>query len=406
MNNNEKIFIGIGAGPIQTGIFVRGAFLGNYDRIILADVDAELVEAVEKSGSITVNTATTDSIITDTYKRVEIYNPSNKEDLPKLIKAAAQATALCTALPSTSFYKYAAPWLRDAFSTAPNQTRYFYTAENSTTAAKELRKAIGDFPATYYLDTVIGKMSKIFSSEESELPPLAPGLSRGHLVEEFNTIYTSSAPGIENAGLVGLYPKVDLIPFEEAKLYGHNATHFMMAIFAAEHGCKYMDQVKEFPEIIQQTITALKKECGAALCAKFNGYDEFFTRENFDDYANELVPRMMSGTLRDSVDRIIRDPARKLGWNDRIIGAIRLCLQQGIVPERLIAGALLAARQSFGCDRIKIVEGLEQLWSGQSQDETSSLIWLMLGLAGNLPSLKNVTKNLSGTPERKQVHLA
>lgn len=36
----KKIFLGIGAGPIPTGIYVAGAAKGGFDRIVLADVDA------------------------------------------------------------------------------------------------------------------------------------------------------------------------------------------------------------------------------------------------------------------------------------------------------------------------------------------------------------------------------
>ena len=31
-----KTFLGIGLGPIQTGIFVSGASKGNFDRIVVA----------------------------------------------------------------------------------------------------------------------------------------------------------------------------------------------------------------------------------------------------------------------------------------------------------------------------------------------------------------------------------
>ena len=52
-----RTFLGIGAGPIQTGIFVSGASRGGFSRIVLADVDEALVDAVRLAGSLTVNTA-------------------------------------------------------------------------------------------------------------------------------------------------------------------------------------------------------------------------------------------------------------------------------------------------------------------------------------------------------------
>ena len=58
----NRTFIGIGAGPIQTGIFVAGAFQGGFDRIVLAEVDPAVVSAVRESGSITVNTAGSEEV--------------------------------------------------------------------------------------------------------------------------------------------------------------------------------------------------------------------------------------------------------------------------------------------------------------------------------------------------------
>ena len=58
----NRTFIGIGAGPIQTGIFVEGAFQGGFDRIVLAEVDSAVVSAVRESGSITVNTAGSEEV--------------------------------------------------------------------------------------------------------------------------------------------------------------------------------------------------------------------------------------------------------------------------------------------------------------------------------------------------------
>lgn len=337
----KKTFLGIGAGPIQTGIFVAGARHGNFDRIVLAEVDPKIVATVRAAGSITVNTAGKGS---ETYDRVEILNPTVPEELEKLKEVAAEAVAVNTALPSVNFYRFAVPYLAAGFARAKG-AKYVFASENSTTAAEELRRAVGEFPNVYYLDTVIGKMSKVFDAAESELPPLAPGCHRGHLVEAFNTIYTNSAPGIETLGIAGLYPKQDLEPFEEAKLYGHNAVHCLLGVLAAERNLATMDQAAAYPEMMTTARAALIDECGQALCRKYAGADEYFEPANFRAWAEELLERMVSPALADSVDRVIRDPERKLGWNDRLIGAIRLCLSQKVDPANLIAGVKLLRKR-------------------------------------------------------------
>ena len=106
---SKKIFLGIGAGPIQTGIFVAGAAAGGFERIVLADVDAALVEALRRHRSITVNTAGTDSVRADRYAPIEVYNPDQAADRAALIEIASQAEVINTALPATRFYRFCAP---------------------------------------------------------------------------------------------------------------------------------------------------------------------------------------------------------------------------------------------------------------------------------------------------------
>ncbi len=65
---------------------------------------------------------------------------------------------------------------------------------------------------------------------------------------------------------------------------------------------------------------------------------------NYAAWAKELVVRMTSPILADAVERVARDLDRKLAWNDRLIGAIRLCQSQGVDCPRLRKAAALAAR--------------------------------------------------------------
>jgi hypothetical protein len=46
--------------------------------------------------------------------------------------------------------------------------------------------------------------------------------------------------------------------------------------------------------------------------------------------------------LQDTVERVGRDPHRKLGWDDRLVGTMRVALQQNVVPRRYALGAAAA----------------------------------------------------------------
>ena len=374
-----KTFLGIGLGPIQAGIFLAGAFRGGFDRLVIADVDAALIQAIrDNKGSLQINIASNDAVTTETISGIEIYNPTVPDDLKKLIKAAAQADEVATALPSIAFFKHLG-WMKSGFAQQPERRRFVYAAENHNHAAEELEKSGGTFLQTHYLNTVIGKMSCIFPAEECArrgIPTLTPAADRGHLVEAFNHILIQACEGIEGRSLKGLYDKFDLLPFEEAKLYGHNAVHFWLGIHAQRKGVQFMHEVADDAELLTRAHAAFIKESGAALCKKWAGVDDLFTPQGFGIYADDLLVRMINPFLTDRVDRVCRDLERKLSWDDRVIGTMRLVLKQGFQPVVFAEGAALAAQDLFGNDAKKICAGLETLWEHWNEETTR--VWLQI----------------------------
>ncbi len=363
-----SVFLGIGLGPIQTGIFLSGAAKGGFDRIVVAEVDAKLCEAVRKgNGRIAINIAGRRAVSVEEMAGVEILNPSDTQELAKLHDAAAAADEIATALPSVKFYRNIAPWLSEGFRKNPDRRRFIYTSENDNHAAEILAEMLGrEFRSTFCLNTVIGKMSGVVDAEgcaRRGLRKLTPSADRGHLVEEFSKILISSCPGVEERRMKGLHVKNDLLPFEEAKLYGHNAIHVLLGLHAIEKGLEYMYQLREHPSLMRDARTAFIDECGRALRKKWKGVDTLFTEAGFMEYADDLLERMTNPLLEDKVDRICRDLSRKLGWKDRIVGTIRLVLDQGFKPDKLLAGARIAAEKAFGADRALVSGGLEKLWA-------------------------------------------
>jgi mannitol-1-phosphate 5-dehydrogenase len=371
-------FLGIGLGPIQTGIFLSGAFKGGFDRIIIAEVDEALKQAVNASGKVSINIAAASHVYPETYTGIEVYNPMDPADLEKLIAIAAEADELATALPSVNFFKHIAPWLKKGFAMNPGKRRFIYTAENHNHAAEELTAVLGDdFPQTYCLNTVVGKMSGVITAEECaerDMKPLCPGADRGHLVEEFNKILISTAPGVTERLTQGLIDKSDLYPFEEAKLYGHNAIHFMLGTLGKQRDLELMSELRNHVDLICDGFSAFIDESGVALCRKYDGFDELFTPTGFREYAVDLLVRMTNPFLRDAIDRITRDLPRKLSWNDRVIGTMRVVTAQGVEPNILAKAAALAAREEFGPTREGVKSGLTALWGDVDTKESQTLI--------------------------------
>jgi mannitol-1-phosphate 5-dehydrogenase len=391
----DHVFVGFGFGPIQAGLFTKEAFeSGNFRRIVVAEIDQRLVDAVRANrGTYYVNVARSDRVETVQIDNVELFNPSRDGEV---LKALAEATEITTCLPSVNFYDSDKPGTVAALIAAGLRARksdatIVYAAENNNHAAEFLERAVGKRMGTplparaQFLNTVIGKMSQVVTDPaeiaERGLKPIAPGIDRAFLVEEFNHILVTRttiphfAPGIRV-----FIEKDDLLPFEEAKLYGHNAIHALLGFVGTLKGYAKMPEIQADEPLMRVAREAFIRESGGALVRKYASLgDELFTEAGYRAYAEDLLVRITNPHLADSVARASRDVVRKLGIHDRIFGTMSLALEHGIEPANMAMGALagvallLANATEYGLPR-----ELESLnWRSLHVESLSQLLtWL------------------------------
>ncbi len=352
----KKTFLGIGLGAVQAGLMLYEAFKSNnFERYIILEVNPEIVNSIKKSGNkIVINIAKKNGITKSTISNFEIYNPNDPADYDSVVSSIYQADEMATAIPSVDFYDVGKNSIARllAENINPNKPQIVYTAENNNFAAEILLAKIKNYADENKLkqfqtiNTVIGKMGGVIFDEETvkelDLDWMTPYSKTAILVEEFNNIIISkiTLPGFQK-GIEVFQEKDDLLPFEEAKLFGHNAVHSMLGFFAALRGYSYMSQIKNDFYLYQLGIDAFKNESGAFLLKKYKNLDEpLFTHEGFEFYGNDLLERMTNPYLRDEVKRICRDPVRKLEYNDRLFGAIKEALKQNIYPKIFVKAVL------------------------------------------------------------------
>jgi len=355
----RHIFTGFGFGPIQAGLFVKEAFeSGNFSRMAVAEIDRRLVEAVKaNAGSYHVNVAKANGIEVLKIDGVELLDPGAPADRRLLMEALAQSTEIVTSLPSVNFYESGgdgsvASLIAEGLKESAGQAAIVYTAENNNHAAEILREAVaqkvGGLSQTkvQFLNTVIGKMSRVVDDPAEiarlKLKTIAPDIQRAFLVEQFNRILVSRTCIAGFTPGIGVFiEKDDLLPFEEAKLYGHNAVHALLGFIGALKGYEKMTELKIDQAVMQIGRDALLAECGGALMKKYAALaDELFTGAGFKKYAEDLLARITNPFLADTVARAGRDVVRKLGLNDRIFGTMQLALEYGIEPTNMAIGAL------------------------------------------------------------------
>jgi mannitol-1-phosphate 5-dehydrogenase len=349
---------GFGFGPIQAGLFVAEAWQsGRFDRIVISEIDAALVEAIRKNrGRYSINVAHSDRIEVRHIDGVELLNPNDPADHARLSVALSQSTEIVTSLPSVSFYtagddRSVAARIADGLRNR-SLPAIVYTAENNNHAAEILQEQVGSRlgaalpPTVQFLNTVIGKMSQVVTDpaviRQMNLDPIAPGIDKAFLVEAFNRILVTrtTIPGFR-PGIDVFVEKDDLLPFEEAKLFGHNAIHALLAFLADFKGLTRMTEVAGDQRIMEIARQAFLEESGAALTRKYASLgDDLFSDYGYKAYAEDLLIRITNPWLNDSVERAVRDPIRKLAPNDRIFGTMSLALEYGVEPKNMALGAL------------------------------------------------------------------
>lgn len=182
------------------------------------------------------------------------------------------------------------------------------------------------------VEASIGRMVPIITEEDKKEHPL---LVR---VEEYCEL------PVDADAFKGDIPKIKGMklcrPFSgyvHRKLYVHNLTHAVCAYLGSLKGYKFIWEAVEDNEIY-----AIAKNTGIESAKAINKLDglPFFELE---EYINDLLKRYRNKHLGDQIERVARDPIRKLSEGERLIGSAMYCLKAGISPENIsfgIAGAI------------------------------------------------------------------
>ena len=397
----NKTFVGFGFGAIQGGLFLPEAHCsGNFSRLVVSEIDTEAVAVLRAAnGAYACNVATATGVETINVEGVEILNPLDPADRPVLLQAIAEASELCTALPSFTLYDVGeasvAAQLAEGFARKLSDDSLpacvTYAAENDARAAIRLKEAcLGHHPDGFgdrvqFSETVIAKMCSVVTDTQritdEALTPITPHFSRAFLVECFDQILVDQVtlPNFQQ-GLSAFIEKPDLDPFAITKFLGHNANHALLGYLAREQGLTYMHEASQREDLMAFVRQAFLDETGVGLRHRYAAVDdELFTADGFAAYAEDALERMVNPFLRDPVDRVTRDPARKLGWEDRLVGSMLAAAEAGVSPRKLARGAHIAldclCTESSRDDPAVL---LDELWQDAPADRRSEFAELVL----------------------------
>ena len=127
-------------------------------------------------------------------------------------------------------------------------------------------------------------------------------------------------------------PIDSMVPITPFDLYVHNMGYAICAYLGDLLSLEYIWQsidVANVRIIVQnamlESAMALSKKYGANLVT-------------LQLYITDLLGRFMDQQLKDTCQRVGGDPARKLNPDERLIGAAKLAMEQGITPAYIVVG--------------------------------------------------------------------
>lgn len=124
--------------------------------------------------------------------------------------------------------------------------------------------------------------------------------------------------------------------FLERKFYTYNAANGTTSFLGALLGYEVLAEAAH-DERILKILEGVYQETGRALSEKHG-----IPLEDQMAFTRTSLHKLQDYTIVDSIERNARDPLRKLGKDDRLVGSARMVLSCGIRPENL-ATAIAAA---------------------------------------------------------------
>ena len=331
-----------GAGNIGRGFIAQRFYLSGYHTTFI-DVNTEVVDAINKEKKYPIFVTRGTEYIPDWVENVDAVNG---RDADAVVDTIADTDIMATAL-GAPILPYVAPLIAKAI---------LARKERSGRPLNILicENLIGSNEYLYGLvEPHIPAEDKAWFNENVGFVCVSVGRTVPPTPEEFKAQYFLAAcaepyselpadkagfrpVGCEMPPIKGLVPFSPFSFFIERKLLVHNMAHAMMTYLAYQKGYGFIFEAATDGEI-KYLVTRALIESARALAKRHGApIDEML------QFVEDLMPRFENKLLIDSLDRVGRDPKRKVSSGDRLVGAFKLVREQGGIPAHIAIGIAAA----------------------------------------------------------------
>jgi mannitol-1-phosphate 5-dehydrogenase len=339
-----KKAVQFGAGNIGRGFIGQLLFQSGYETTFI-DVNDEVISAINQIGSYTIN------IVGERPSSLKVQNIGaiDAKDTKAAAIELASADIAVTAVGNSVLEKIA-PLIADGLVERKKKNidkpLNIIICENLLGASRIFRKYVMESLDKTMRDYAKENLGLVESVVSRMVPVVPQGISEKDplyvAVEEYCTLPVDRKGFIgEIPDINGMVPCEDIAAYEERKIYTHNAGHSICAYLGYQKGYEFIWEALEDKEIYS-VVTGALRETGEALIEKHD-----FNSQKHYEHVDDLLYRFANKALGDTVCRVGRDPIRKLGLNDRLIGSAKLVSGYDIEPVNICKG--IAAAMKYDC---------------------------------------------------------
>ncbi len=325
-----------GAGNIGRG-FIGKLLADAGIHVTFADVNETVVNALIERQSYPVKIVGEDCIV-EQVNNVTAVN-STSTDIIELIATVEMVTTAVGPTVLKIISKSVAQGIEKRLESGNTAPLNIIACENMVRGTSQLKEMVFEH---------LSADAKAFAQEhigfvDSAVDRIVPPAEGGETDPLAVTVETFSEWIVDETQFVGDIPAIkgmectdNLMAFVERKLFTLNTGHLITAYLGVLAGHETIKDSIEDPAIFAD-VQAAMQESGEVLIRRYG-----FDAEAHAAYIQKILNRFANPYLRDEVDRVGRQPIRKLSPQDRLIKPLNGTIEYGLPNSHLIKGIAAA----------------------------------------------------------------
>lgn len=333
-----------GAGNIGRGFI--GKLLADANiHVTFADVNNVVVQALSERHEYPVKVVG-ETCVVETVTGVDAINSTDA----KIVDSIAEVDIITTAVGPTVLKIIAgtlAQGLEKRLSQGVTTPLNIIACENMVRGTSQLKEAVFEKLSAQAQADVEKLVGFVDSAVDRIVPPAEAGETDPLAV----TVETFSEWIVDETQFKGEIPAIagmertdNLMAFVERKLFTLNTGHCVTAYLGCLNGHKTIREAIENPQIRAEVKQAMQ-ESGEVLIRRYG-----FDKDQHAAYIEKILGRFANPYLVDEVDRVGRQPIRKLGANDRLVKPLLGTIEYGVDNQTLLKGIAAALKYTNDSD--------------------------------------------------------